>query len=94
MAFLCEYVRDFSIRPAAPAKFVDQLAVRLKARARRFLWDVIQNVLKPVVHWSPFGSEPSPNAFAAGAQRARNNYATSAQQDVIRSDPRDPKPKA
>jgi len=94
LAFLCEYVCDFSIRPAAPAKFVDQLTVRLKARARRFLWHAVENVLKLVVHCSPFGGEASSNAFAGDAQRARNNYATSAEQEVIRSGPRDPKPKA
>ena len=45
LAFLHEYPRDLAICPSAPTQFVDQLAVRFQAGARRFLRQAVEDNL-------------------------------------------------
>jgi hypothetical protein len=46
VAFFREYVGDLSKSSAAPTQFLDQVAVGLQARARGFLRQAVEDILK------------------------------------------------
>jgi hypothetical protein len=49
-AFFREYLGDVPIRPTPSAKFLHKFKVRLKAEARRFFRQCVQNLFQGGIH--------------------------------------------